>query len=221
MNFKTKNQSQSTTTQPPEKQTSYSISKLLDLSERPSKLIDFPGPRNQTHEIPKVRLWCLTDWESRQAKLKAIEFLQTLKLPETVIAHDPGFLDEEIKIQILFEAMRDENQPLKQWADSCFSLRTILTPDEREALFLAYLEFVEERSPFKKFMSGSEVDELISAMGKDSNSAIIFSYYDSNSLRNICCLLVEKLKKLMNQNSSECSQSPDSNLSSLTIESQD
>lgn len=202
-------------------QSNYSISKLLDLQSRPHKIIDFPGIRNENFEIPKIALWNLTDWESRQARIKAIEFIGTLKLPESIITHDPGFLEEEIKIQILFQAMRDSEQPLKPWADSTFSLRTILTPDERESLFCAYLEFVEERSPFKKFLSGKEVDELISAMGKNSNSEIILSYYDSNSLRNICRSLVDKLKTLTNQNSLDSSQSQDSNHSSLTIDPQD
>jgi len=171
------------------------LSRLVGDGPRPMKVIEFPGERGKETGT-SVGIWNLRDNETRQARIDAIKFLQDVcKLTELHLAYNPTLGEDEQKTQLLFRALRDPQTPIRAFAQSPAELREHLTPDEREALFAAYLEFVDERSPIKR-LTDKEVEELCSALGKESTTTTTLSSYDSASLKNIVRELANQLTKL-------------------------
>ncbi len=178
------------------------LSRLIGDGDRPSKTVTFPGERGAAAGA-KVTLWNLTDHESRTARLEAIKYLvDVCKLSELHLAHDPALADEEVKTQLLWRALRDPDEPLRPFASTVNKLRVHLTPDEREALFAAYLEFVDERSPIRRIRSDEELDGLAEALGKGETGEITLSSYDTASLRTIVRELASRCRRLTRRLSS-------------------
>ena len=186
------------------------LARLLGTGQRPMRVIDFPGDRG--NEV-SVGIWNLLQWELQSARIDAMKWITDVcKVPDSALLTDASLADEETKNQILFRALRNPNSPMQPFAASVNELRTLLTPDERDALFTQYLDFVEERSPLRRIQSESEVDELIVALGKGSTRGITLQSFDSNSLRSIAASLADRCLKLMKQNSSDSSQPTGSSL---------
>jgi hypothetical protein len=185
------------------------LARLVGDGERPLKVVPFPGPRGA--DGATVGLWCLSHHETVQARVDALKYLgETLKLTEVHLAGDTSLGEEEGKIQILFRALRDPAEPLRPFASSPMQLRSHLTSDEREALFGAYLEWTDERSPIRKIYSDAELDEVVAALGKGSTRAITLSYFDTASLRSIVLALVDRCATLTKPRSSATSPASDS-----------
>lgn len=192
------------------------LSRLLGDGVRPIKIVQFPGERGEAYKL-QVGIYNLFDSETRSARIDAMEYLSTkLKLTEMHLARDPSLGEEEVKSQLLFRALRDAANPVMPFATDVQQLRDRITPDEREALFAAYLEFVDERSPMKHIKSSTEVDELISALSKPSLGERSLTSYDSASLRSIVMSLVDRCVKLTKQLSSDSSPVSDSPLSLMS-----
>lgn len=174
---------------------------LLGNGPRAYKVIPLPGPRFAGRPEAQVAIIELMDWELRTARLEALRFLtDTCKMTEAHMAMDTSLGDEEVKTQILYAALRDPLQPDRKFARSAMAWRTGLTPDEREALYNAYLEFVEERSAFRRFQTPEEVDELAAALGKeDLAAATILHSYDVASLRSTLRALAKRHSALTKQ----------------------
>ena len=121
------------------------LSRLLGDGVRPIKIVQFPGERGEASGL-QVGIYNLFDSETRSARVDAMDYLSTkMKLTEVHLARDPSLGDEEVKSQLLFRALRDAANPVMPFAADVQQLRDRITPDEREALFSAYLEFVDER----------------------------------------------------------------------------
>jgi hypothetical protein len=172
------------------------LGRLLAGGQRALKLIEFPGPRGVGPDgarIP-VGVWALLDVETRTARIAAITYLtDTLKLTEAHLIQLPELGDEEVKVQLLALALRDPAAPARPFATPA-DLR-LLTPDEREAFFAAYLEWVAERSPLRQLAGAEEVEALIEALKKDSTSAITLSSYDGASLRSVVRSMAARLSR--------------------------
>jgi hypothetical protein len=165
---------------------------------RPNRVIPFPGERGE--KLPGVMLWCLSKGELGRIRIATIRYLQeTCKLTEVHLANDTSLAEEEFKTQLLFEACRDAKEPKRRWFRSDNAVRDFLEPDECEALFQAYLDFVDERSPLKKIRSDAELDKIVSALGKDATARTLLNSYDSVSLRSIARELAIRLITLTNK----------------------
>lgn len=171
-----------------------------DMEARPHRLFPLPGER---WGGASVALWALTDHETRHAQLECVRYLkEVLKYGDAQIMSDTLVSNAEFQSQVLFTALRDAENPRRRWAGSPNELRTLLFPDEREALFAEYLRWCDERSPLRKIRSSEELEELADALSKASDPETSLSFYDSASLTQLCIALASRLASSMRGSSS-------------------
>jgi len=185
----------------------YEIEKLFSVVSRPCKTLDFPGPRGESKDgSPKLRvaLWALTHGETRAAHTAALVWLiKGSGLSVDHLAHDAGWLlEDEKKVQILFRALRDPEQPERAFAPTVEMLRDGLTSDELQSLFNEYLTWLDARSPLRRVETPEELDALVNSLGKGLEDETSLVYYDSVSLRRIVRSLAVRLVKLTRESSS-------------------
>lgn len=188
--------------------------KLMGTGQRPMRTVDFPGERGKG---VAVGIWNLLQYETQQARLDAVKWIQEVcKVPDSALLADASLADEETKNQLLFRALRDPQNPSAPFASTVNELRTLLTPDERDALYTQYLDFVDERSPLRKLKSAEEIDQIVTALGKEGSVGKTFlAYYDSVSLRSICLILAERCVTLTKVSCLACGSARGSSLSSI------
>jgi hypothetical protein len=150
---------------------------LLGGEARPLKVVNFPGTQ------APVGLWVLRHLENTQARLACLKYVEkTLEASLLDVERDTDIVREETRVQVLFRALRDPEQPERAFAAEPGELRELLTGDQRDALWQLYLEWVDERSPIRRFQSAEEVDAFIDAVGKGSIETTTLGDYDIGSL---------------------------------------
>jgi hypothetical protein len=171
----------------------YPSEALIINDQRPIRVIVFPGERGKQHNL-SVGIWCLSRHELAEAEREAAKYLQDIcKVSDAQLAVGTSLAEEEIKVQLLFRALRDPKEPTRQFFKEIMHLRTRLYADEITALYSAYLEFVEERSPLRKCVSSEEIDQLVDSLGKGLPANSVLSFYDTSSLKNIVEELAARL----------------------------
>ena len=181
------------------------LSLLFSSRERPCTFVTFPGC-DESDENARVAIIALSDHQLLDARIDAFNFITKVKkLEDWVMATEDGqnILGNEVQVQVLWRALRKGSQVAAPFASTANELRMYLEPDERAYLWNEYLTFQAKRSPIRSLQSEEEVEEVVSALGKDSLPHAALSYYDSPSLRNIIISLADRLAKLMKQHSSD------------------
>jgi hypothetical protein len=179
----------------------YVLDELLE-GERPIKLVPFPGDQAK-HRGLSVGLWSLSQHETTATRLAAIRFVrETYKILEPRLPEEVDILDEEVKLHTLHEAMRDPRAPDRRAASSLGTLRQVLTPDLREALWTEYLIWIDATSPLQRVESSAEVERIVDAVGKAPDDESCCRHFDIVSLRRIVLSLGRTVATLRRANSS-------------------
>jgi len=178
----------------------YPSEALIINDQRPIRVIAFPGERGKQHNL-SVGIWCLSRHELAEAEREAAKYLQDIcKVSDAQLAVGTSLAEEEIKVQLLFRALRDPREPTRQFFKEIMHLRTRLYADEITALFRAYLDFTEERSPLRSMVSSEELDQLVDSLGKGQAAGFVLNCFDTSLLKNIVRELAVRLATQMKRN---------------------
>lgn len=134
------------------------VKRTTSAQERPAKEIEFPVP---TGSKPfKVRLWVLSDEETRSAVIAAEKWV-TDQLKAGSISEESRqlLLDTEEDRQLLARALRNNATPDLPLTDAD-TLRRVLNKDSRAVLMQHYLAWCDECSPLKSLGALSLEEQL-------------------------------------------------------------
>jgi hypothetical protein len=187
------------------------FAKLMQGRERPHRVITLPG-FDAEDEGATVAIVALRDSELGEARIDAVTWLTEKRgMPAWMLETELGqsMLDNEIQSQCLHRALRQARSVEAPFTRTVNEVRAYMEPDQRLALWNEYVAFQHERNPLRHVRDDEELQEIVSAMGKDCGSGApapgepdVLSYFDSASLRSTCRELGGLVRRLTKQLSS-------------------
>lgn len=174
---------------------------ITSSTDRPSKVVEFPTP---TGIAPfHVRLWVLSDEETRRAVLDAEAWVNEQLKDKTVSDESARILlDAEEDRQILCRALRDHSDASSPLT-TVDQLRRALNKDMRAVLMQHYLAWCDESSPFKS-LGALPLEQKVAALRNFHEAGALSDYLSScdfDTQRNIALLLADLLFKPQTQSS--------------------
>lgn len=133
---------------------------------RPTRKLPLPRTNPETGEpVGHVLVWPLTQEEQMAANAEADRFTKRLlkdpqKKEEANLGYHHTFTNE-VAIQILWRACRNEDDAARPAFPSPDQMRAVLTTDEIGVLFAGYCTVQSEVGPIRNDMSPEETEALI------------------------------------------------------------
>lgn len=163
---------------------------------RPAKRIRWPGRDFDVclvvllaHDLNRSRLDA-QEWVFKAMKGDAIRLA-------TPLANE--LQGEEEEVQILWRALRTTRDTDEKAFKTADHLRNVLEAETRELLFAEYIQHQAERSPISRMTSDTELEELVSRLGKVGTRETSLSGLDSATLRSIIIKLADRLRNSMRE----------------------
>lgn len=159
------------------------LMRLLGEGGRDHKVVPWPGrrgrPREEGGQAARVGLWALGTDEAADAYQAAWDhFTKAKGMSADALERHPGLLDTERKVQMLFRALRHPDDTNKPFARSPAELRQV-HPDEIAALFNAFVQYQDSRSPLDRVKTIEELEGQLDALGKGLIDEDFLNSYDS------------------------------------------
>lgn len=169
------------------------VKRATTATERLSKTIEFPVLAG---EKPfKVKLWVLSDDETKDAVLGAEQWVQEQTKGRSVSDESRQLLlDTEEDRQLLARALRNPEMPDIPLSDVA-TLRRVLNKDARAVLMQHYLAWCDECSPLRS-LGALSLEDQVSALRNFQEAGALSDWLNSCdfvSLKNIALSLADQL----------------------------
>lgn len=135
--------------------------------------IVWPGLVDTDGSPVTVKLKVLTCDQIQWAHARAIvRFTEVLKIPIDS-PHTIELFEDEVRLQVLFDACRDPADPKKPFAVDDADMRENTTAELRELMFDRYVDHARKVDPALEELSDEETKEVIAALKKKDRVTLV------------------------------------------------